>query len=134
MPKPVDTSIEDLLRSGGTPEDAIEQLTPKARNLTKGHLVALWLDHDDDVKRAGVGKGRLKSPQLSTEDINSILTAFKAGEGRGRPEARSYYADRYAVIGISPLSPEAWFDNWSCCCCTPCCCCAAAQTQNEAFA
>jgi len=106
------TSIVDLLKSGGASQAAIAQLTTAASQLTKHHLVALWLSNDPDSQRKLHGTGDLPSaPQLATTDINSILLAF----------ANAYNSQ--------PAPGSGFFCSWSCCCCTPCCCCAVAVTK-----
>jgi hypothetical protein len=115
-PHPHNTSIVDLLKAGGASAAAIQQLTPAASKLTKGHLIHLWLNKDTDAQSGiGVhGTGHLPPPgQLSTADTNSIMRAF----------ANAYNSS----AGLAP--PQGFFCSWSCCCCTPCCCCAVAVAQ-----
>jgi hypothetical protein len=113
MPRPNSTSIVELLRAGNASEAVISQLTPAARNLTRGDLVALWLADDQETQGSlGVhGTGNLHRPQLQSEDVTSILSAFDNTAHAGH--------------GQNP-NPHGFFCPWECCCCTPCCCCVVA--------
>jgi hypothetical protein len=118
MPNPhaLETSIVDLLKDGGASQQAIQQLTPAASRLTKGHLLELWLRQDEHSKgRLNIAQGALPSAgQLTTQDINSILAAFENAYNSG-------------PVGLA--RPQGFLCSWSCCCCTPCCCCAVAVVK-----
>lgn len=90
---PASVSIEKM---GLTPE-AVAELTPAAKALTKADLVAL-----------GTGKVTRATATLTVKDIGSIRAAFGTGYLPGKGG------------GIAGL-------DVSCCCCTPCCCAAAAN-------
>jgi hypothetical protein len=121
MPNPhsLDTSIQDLLKAGGASEAAVQHLTPKASQLNKEQLLDLWLRQDRHSQgKLGQAAGQLKkAPDLSTEDVNSILVAFE----------NAYNSS--AGVGAAVGAPQGFFCNWSCCCCTPCCCCAVAVAE-----
>ena len=114
------TSIVDLLKAGGASQAAINQLTPAAKALTKGHLVALWLsqEHPDTQRTLGApgGTGNLpKAPGLTTADLMSITRA---------------YENAFNSQGTGLGAPQGFLCGWSCCCCTPCCsCCAVAVLE-----
>lgn len=88
----------NIQQMGLTPE-AVAELTPAAKTLTKEDLVQL-----------GNGKLTAATRELTVRDIGSIRKAFGTGYAPGR---------------VSP-SMAAEIDV-SCCCCTPCCCAAAVE-------
>jgi hypothetical protein len=108
------TSIADLLKAGGASDAAIKQLTPAAKQLTKAHLMHLWLsgEHEDVKKGLGSVGANLPKAQLNTADLLSIAKA---------------YENAFNSHGTALASPQGFLCGWSCCCCTPCCsCCAVA--------
>jgi len=115
-PQPLELSIVELLKAGGASQRAIQQLTPAASKLTRGHLIELWMRNDEHTKKAlGIADTRqlAKAPQLTTADINSIMVAFE-----------NAYASSAGLAAA-----QGFFCSWSCCCCTPCCCCAVAVVK-----
>jgi hypothetical protein len=98
---PKNTPISDL---GLTPAQ-LAKLTPAARKLTKGDLVALqkWADSG--------GKGN-PPDNLRIVDIQSL------GKAVGNPVAAVTRARNMAEAANGGIS--------GCCCCTPCCTCTAA--------
>jgi len=115
-PHPLETSIVELLKAGGASQRAIEQLTPAAGKLTRGHLIELWMRNDEHAKKGlGIADTRNlpKAPQLTTGDITSILTAFE-----------NMYASSAGLARV-----QGFFCGISCCTCTPCCCCAVAVVK-----
>ena len=112
---PLDTKITEMMSA-----NAAKNLTPAARNATKGDLAAL---------RAGV-KGIANVPtktQLSVADIDSIEKAFDDHEfARHRNVG-------FKTSGLPLGMSVAAADNISaCCCCCPCCSTAAAVTRAPA--
>jgi hypothetical protein len=98
---PKNTPLSQL---GFTPA-AIAKLTPAAKKLTKGDLVALqkW--------SASGGKGPAPA-HLTIADLQSLAKAS------GTPEAMQARAKKTTVKGGGGTT--------YCCCCSPCCCCTAA--------
>ncbi|SHN45406.1 hypothetical protein [Cryptosporangium aurantiacum] len=99
---PLDIPIFKML----TPDQAA-LLSPKAKTLTKGDLLALQ----------GSGAGdKMRELGLTFDDLKSVEEAFH---------------QRFAVNGLEEMEAAMQTDTGdggvSCCCCTPCCsCCAAA--------
>ena len=93
----------NIQQMGLTPE-AIAELTPAAKTLTKQDLVQL-----------SNGTLTASTRELTVRDIGSIRKAFGTGYAPGR---------------VSP-SAAAEIDV-SCCCCTPCCCAAAVDVRQAA--
>jgi hypothetical protein len=114
----INTPLPELLQAGGASQQAIDQLTPSARQATKGTLMHLWLRNDNEAHgHFGRAADNLSdSSRLNQQDINTILMAFE----------NAYSSS--AGIGRA-MAPNGFFCNWSCCCTTPCCCCAAATAE-----
>lgn len=102
-PLPTSTPVTQML-----PPELAQQLSPAARRLTKGDLLAL-----------GGWDGRTSAQQLglTVKDIQTIRTVFAE---RLRPSTD-------ALGGAAAL-------DVSCCCCTPCCCAAAEMEPLRAVA
>ncbi len=89
--------ITDLLD-----DDAQAYLTPAARQLLKGDLIALACRNHT-----------LRTDELSPRDLNSIQEAFS----------------HHSLFGTSD---EPMVGSGCCCCCTPACCCSAAAVVKAA--
>jgi hypothetical protein len=96
---PPNVNIQEM---GLTPE-AVAELTPAAKTLTKQDLVQL-----------SNGTLTASTRELTVRDIGSIRRAFGTGYAPGR------VASAAADIDVS------------CCCCTPCCCAAAVDVRQAA--
>lgn len=98
---PKNTPISKL---GFTP-DQLQKLTPAARSLTKGDLIALqkWAESG--------GKGSAPD-HLTIQDLNSLQKAT------GNPATFIARAKKRSQLANDSVS--------CCCCCTPCCSCTAA--------
>jgi len=95
---PKNTPISNL---GFTP-DQLQKLTPAARSLTKGDLIAL--------QKWAISGGKGSAPEhLTIQDLNSLQKAT------GNP-----------ATFIAKAMKRWGNDGVSCCCCTPCCSCTAA--------
>ena len=97
---PRNTGLSDL---GFTPA-MISKLTPAAKKLNKGDLIAL--------QKWGAARGRGPAPaHLTVQDISSLTKAY------GEPTARVTALRRRAATNGGTSY---------CCCCSPCCTCTAA--------
>lgn len=94
----------NIQQMGLTPE-AVAELTPAAKNLTKQDLVQL-----------SNGTLTAATRDLTVRDIGSIRRAFGTGYAPGR------------IAGVA-AAPDI---DVSCCCCTPCCCAAAVEVRQAA--
>jgi len=107
---PLETPVAQMRLS----ERELEKLTPAAKRLTKGDLIALgvalgrWPAEGIQVQRPTIAQAQ----RLTVEDVRSIEAAFT-------PLA--------AAVGPAAL-------DISCCCCTPCCCAAAVIQTAPAVA
>jgi hypothetical protein len=86
------------------PPDQIGNLSPAARKLTKGDLLAL----------AGIAgpKKTLTDLNITLQDIQTVSDAIQ----------RQNVSARQAALAAGLAGDDI---SVSCCCCTPCCCCCA---------
>jgi hypothetical protein len=132
MPLPNDASIEEVARELGVTDEELNQLTPGARQLTKGDLLAL-LGADTEAEAAAVfgatGGTLLPKPKL-TPNVEGLTVADRASLGKafGRLQEQAF-----PLLRTGPSLDEAVgalaMGDVKCCCCPCTCCCAAAVAK-----
>jgi hypothetical protein len=141
MGLPANTSINAIGKELGLKSADLEKLTPRARKLTKGDVIALLgveTNRDAVVAYAVSGAGQLlpkprvtpRTAALTVRDRASLGQAFGSVQQNWIAQARRRPTD--GLIGPlrgSGVGTELTIDI-SCCCCCPCtCCCAATVTK-----
>jgi len=152
MPLPKDATIEQVAKAFGV-TDRMNQLTPAARKLTKGQMLALlgMQSGGEAVRSIAVGwkrpdattiqnNARAVGLKLTLADIQSVQKVFIARLPTGERQAiAASFVSRQ--LGTGPVAPglEIGDINIYCCCC-PCCCgnaaapptsCAPASSSTE---
>jgi hypothetical protein len=129
MPLPKDASIEQIAEVFGV-SNRVGELTPAARRLTKGQMLAL-LGTDTSANAVRMmALGTFKRPsaavveehariarlQLNANDIQSVQRVFGS--------ARLPASERNAIRSSTLAATDGVSVNVYCCCC-PCCCATA---------
>lgn len=142
MAFPDDTTIVDMAKSLGVPDDAINVLSDRAKKLTRGDLLALWGTSDTDaavnawlnarqgelMTTPGHASGTAPT-DISLDDVASIQKLFDPARVRPAIAVSDLATLPEALpnaeipgLNVDELSDE--FSISKCCCC-PCCCATA---------
>ncbi len=134
MALPNDASIEEVATELGLTRDDIEKLSPRARQLTKGDLLALMGAATDEQAAEAfllTGAGTTLPKPRRTAAVEDLTVRDRATLG----EAFGGFQDRMAVslrlrTGRS-IDAALEVGDINCCCC-PCTCCCAVSVAKPA--
>ncbi len=114
MPLPADTPITQLVDAMHLDQAAVDALSPAAKQVTKGELMALWGAPDEQAAlQTYQTSGGTWTPSQATDaapldltvsDIKAVQSLFK--------DAGPSTTDELAKAGGTTVQ----------CCCCPCCC------------
>lgn len=132
MALPDDASIKQLADQLGLTAEELDQLSPRARRLTKGDILALMGTSraDDAAKVFIVTKGNLLPKPMVTERVKDLTIADRASLGAafGRV-ARDLTPQIETGKGFDTDFDRISVGDINCCCCPCTCCCAAAVAE-----